>query len=134
MPWYPNLKRCAPAISVLSRLAHPMALADRDALAGPARVWESRTFYLATRHVGRRKGKEQSLINDVSAECERRGLPLPIEVKLLEIAGVANGGGLRARVRLRFATAIQGPLLLGRDSHQGGGVFFCLGRGGAADF
>jgi CRISPR-associated protein Csb2 len=114
-------------------LGRPTALADRDALTGPARIWESRTFYLATRHAGRRKGKEQALINDVSAECERRGLPLPMEVKILEFAGVANGGGLRARVRLRFATAIQGPLLLGRDSHQGGGVFFYLGRGGGAE-
>jgi hypothetical protein len=25
--------------------------------------------------------------------------------------------------RLRFATAVRGPLLLGRDSHKGGGVF-----------
>jgi CRISPR-associated protein Csb2 len=114
-------------------LGRPTALANRDALAGPARVWESRTFYLATRHASRGKDKKAALIRDVAAECERRGLPRPIEVEILEFAGVANGGGLRARARLRFATAIQGPLLLGRDSHQGGGVFFCLGGGGGAD-
>ena len=108
-------------------------ISDSAALAGPARVWESRTFYLATRHASRGKDKMAALISDVSTECERRGLPRPIEVEILEFAGVANGGGLRSRARLRFATAIQGPLLLGRDSHQGGGVFCYLDRDGGAE-
>jgi len=104
-------------------LGRPTPLADRDALAGPARVWESRTLYLATRHVGRRKDATAALIRDVTAECRRRGLPLPTEVEILEVAGVPNGGGLKARARLCFATMVHGPLLLGRNSHRGGGLF-----------
>jgi CRISPR-associated protein Csb2 len=63
------------------------------------------------------------LARDLSAECVRRGLPAPAAVEILECKGVANGGGLKARARLRFATAVHGPLLLGRDSHRGGGLF-----------
>ena len=61
-------------------------------------------------------------MHDLSTECVRRGLPRP-EVKLLASSAVPDGGGLVARAQLRFATAVQGPLLLGRDSHQGGGLF-----------
>ena len=61
-------------------------------------------------------------MRDVIAECERRGLPRP-EVELLELNAGPNGGGLAARVRLRFAVAIEGPIMLGRDSHKGGGLF-----------
>ncbi len=63
------------------------------------------------------------LARDVSAECVRRGLPAPAEVDILECKGIANGGGLAARARLRFMTAVRGPVLLGRDSHRGGGLF-----------
>jgi CRISPR-associated protein Csb2 len=104
-------------------LGRPVALSSLDALAGPARLWESRTPYLATRHAGRRKDATPALMRDVSAECVRRGLPAPAEVEILECRGIASGGGLAARARLRFATAIRGPLLLGRNSHRGGGLF-----------
>jgi CRISPR-associated protein Csb2 len=105
-------------------LGRPTGLGSHDALAGPARLWESRTPYLATRHAGRRKEAAAAMLaRDVSAECERRGLPAPVEVEILECKGVANGGGLKARARLRFATAVRGPLALGRDSHRGGGLF-----------
>ena len=101
---------------------HPAELTSGDPLIGPARVWQSRTHYRATRHVGRRKDLAASLIRDVIAGCARRGLPRP-EVELLEFSAVPNGGGLLAQLRLRFAAAIYGPLLLGRDSHRGGGLF-----------
>ena len=32
-------------------------------------------------------------------------------------------GGIRARFRITFSIAVQGPLLFGRDSHMGGGLF-----------
>jgi CRISPR-associated protein Csb2 len=108
-------------------LGRPTGLSNHDALAGPARLWESRTAYLATRHAGRNKDAAAMLARDVSAECMRRGLPMPLEIEIIERKGVANGGGLRARVRLRFATAVRGPLLLGRDSHRGGGLFAVCG-------
>jgi CRISPR-associated protein Csb2 len=105
-------------------LARPVGPSDADALTGPARLWESRTLYLATRHAGRRKDAATALARDLSAECMRRGLPTPTEVEVLECKGFPSGGGLVARARLRFAMAVHGPLLLGRDSHRGGGMFF----------
>jgi CRISPR-associated protein Csb2 len=103
-------------------LGAPMSLSDRDPIVGPACIWESRTLYSATRHAGRGKDAKAALVRDVAAECRRRHLPEP-QVEILEFSAVPNGGGLRARARLRFATAIAGPLLLGRDSHRGGGLF-----------
>jgi hypothetical protein len=101
----------------------PTPLAGCDRLIGPARVWESRTPYLATRHAGRRKDVAETLTSDLRVECERRGFPVPRVVELLETRGLPNGGGLKARAPLHFAVAIFGPLLLGRDSHVGGGIF-----------
>ena len=100
----------------------PAELTSGDPLIGPARVWQSRTHYRATRHAGRRKDPAAALIRDVMAGCACRGLPRP-EVEILELSAVPNGGGLSAQLRLRFAAAICGPLLLGRDSHRGGGLF-----------
>ena len=98
------------------------ALAAGDPLIGPACVWESHTPYRPTRHAGRGKDLDAAVVRDVIAECERRGLPKP-EVELLELNAGPNGGGLAARVRLRFAVAVEGPIMLGRDSHRGGGLF-----------
>lgn len=103
----------------LVRLPEPLA---GDPLIGPARTWESRTAYRPTRHAGRGKDPAAAVVRDVIAECERRGLPRP-EVELLELIAGPRGGNLAARVRLRFAVAITGPVLLGRDSHTGGGLF-----------
>ena len=98
------------------------ALAASDPLIGPAHAWESRTAYCPTRHAGRGKDLGAAVVRDVIAECGRRGLPKP-EVELLELNAGPNGGGLAARVRLRFAVAVAGPIMLGRDSHKGGGLF-----------
>jgi CRISPR-associated protein Csb2 len=61
------------------------------------------------------------LLRDIAAECTRRGLPKP-EVELLDLS-VGPRDGVVARLRLRFAVAVAGPILLGRDSHKGGGLF-----------
>ena len=98
------------------------ALAPGDPLVGPARIWESRTPYSPTRHAGRSKDPDAAVVSDVIAECEHRGLPKP-EVELLELNVGPNGGGLTARVRLRFTVSVAGPIMLGRDSHRGGGLF-----------
>jgi CRISPR-associated protein Csb2 len=108
-------------------LGQQTGLSSHDVLAGPARVWESRTPYLATRHAGRRMDAAAALARDVTEECVRRGLPSPASIEILECRGVANGGGLKTRARLHFATAIRGPLLLGRDCHRGGGLFATAG-------
>jgi len=103
-------------------LGRPHTLSGHDPLIGPARVWQSRTLYRATRHAGRRKDPAEALERDLVTECSRRGLPRP-EIQILEISAGPNGGGLLGRVRLHFVPAVRGPLLLGRDSHQGGGLF-----------
>ena len=98
------------------------ALAAGDPLVGSARMWESRTSYRPTRHASRGKDLKAAVVSDVIAECERRGLPRP-KIELLELNAGPNGGSLAARMRLRFAVAVAGPILLGRDSHKGGGLF-----------
>ena len=98
------------------------ALAAGDPLVGPARMWKSRTPYRPTRHAGRGKEMDAAVVRDAIAECERRGLPKP-EVELLELNAGPNGGNLAARMRLRFAVALEGLIILGRDSHMGGGLF-----------
>ena len=109
-------------------LGRPCALATGDPLVGPVRVWESRTPYHPTRHAGRGKNPDAAVVRDVIAECEYRGLPRP-EVELLQLDAGPNGGGLGARVRLRFAVAVAGPIMLGRDSHMGGGLFGTVDEG-----
>lgn len=108
-------------------LGLPATSATGDALIGPACVWESRTLYRPTRHASRGKEPAAALLRDVIAECERRGLPRP-EVELLELTAGPNGGGIAARLRLRFAVAVEGPIMLGCDSHRGGGLFAAVDK------
>ena len=103
-------------------LGRPFQPPHRDPLTGSASVWESRTPYRPTRHAGRGKNPKEALIADVFKECARRGLPRP-EVTLLKFESGPKGGNVRARLRLAFQVAIEGPLMLGRDSHKGGGLF-----------
>ncbi len=102
-------------------------LAAGDPLIGPARVWDSRTPYHPTRHAGRGKDMDAAVVHDLISECERRRLPRP-EVELLEFKAGPNGGNLAGHLRLRFAVAVEGPLLLGRDSHMGGGLFAAVNQ------
>ena len=98
-------------------------LDDADALVRPALCWESRTNYSATRNLKKRDDVTALLKEDVALECHRRGLPTPVSVELGDVEVGPKGGRPRARVKLRFATAVRGPILLGRDSHSGGGLF-----------
>jgi CRISPR-associated protein Csb2 len=102
--------------------AIPLQISPGDQrLNGPAQIWESHTEYRPTRHAGRGKDPGASLLRDVAAECQRRGLPRP-DIELLNLS-VGPKDGVSARLRLRFAVAIAGPIILGRDSHRGGGLF-----------
>jgi CRISPR-associated protein Csb2 len=105
----------------------PAALLTGDPLMGPAHVWESCTLYRPTRHAGKGEDPAAAVVYDAVAECQRRQLPRP-EIELLELNAGPNGGGVEARLRLRFAVAIEGPIMLGRDSHAGGGLFETLRR------
>ncbi len=94
-------------------------------LLGPARTWESRTPYCPTRHASRGKDAAAALISDVITECRRRGLPQP-GVEIVGCAAGPRGGHVSAHLRLDFAVAVEGPVLLGRDSHMGGGLFVAV--------
>jgi CRISPR-associated protein Csb2 len=105
------------------KLGPPAELCPGDGLIGPATVWESRTPYRPTRHARRRKDLPVAVSEDVIAECGRRALPRP-EIELLGLTTGPSGGGIAAHVRLRFSVVVRGPILLGRDSHFGGGLFW----------
>jgi CRISPR-associated protein Csb2 len=111
-------------LGVLALQASPL---DREVM-GPARDWESHTDYRPTRHAGRGKEPTAALLQDVVAECERRGLPTP-NVELLKLT-TGPKGSIAARLRLGFAVAVSGPILIGRDSHRGGGLFLVRRRSG----
>jgi CRISPR-associated protein Csb2 len=115
-------------LDVLRLALLPAAAAADDPLLGPAQVWESRTSYHPTRHARRRADPAGAVVLDVALECDRRGLPRP-QVELLQLAAGPRGGGLSARVRLRFEIAVRGPILLGLDSHHGGGLFYPTATG-----
>ena len=96
-----------------------------DPLLGPARTWETCTLYRPTRHASRGKDPAAALVDDVTTECRRRGLPEP-RVEVLALTSGPKGGRIFSRLRLHFALAVEGPILLGRDSHQGGGLFTAM--------
>ena len=98
-------------------------LNDGDPLLGPASLWIGRTPYIATRNLKKRDDPAAVVEADVIMECRRRGLPSPAEVEVLDVGSGPRGGRPAATLKLRFATAIRGPILLGRDSHTGGGLF-----------
>lgn len=96
-----------------------------DPLLAASRTWESLSPYHVTRHAKKVRADE-ALAIDLRAECRRLGLPAP-RVKVTEWRGV-SGVGLVGHARLTFEVAVQGPLLLGRCRHTGGGVFAAVSR------
>lgn len=98
-------------------------LLDEDPVLCASRTWESVTPYDVTRH-RRMADASQALTADVLAECVRCGLPTP-QITVLTARGAA-GRGLQARLRLTFATAVAGPVALGRSSLLGGGLFAAM--------
>jgi CRISPR-associated protein Csb2 len=111
-------------LGIVTLAMHPVGAED-GRLVGPARIWESHAGYSPTRPVRRGDDPPDVLQHDVAAECGRRGLPTP-HVKVLSYAGGANGR-IAAHLLLQFEVGVSGPLLLGRDSHQGGGLFLAKG-------
>ncbi|HPM84971.1 MAG TPA: type I-U CRISPR-associated protein Csb2 [Candidatus Anammoximicrobium sp.] len=91
-----------------------------DPLFRASRHWESATSYDVTRHA-KGIGAARAVAADVVVECQRRGLPVP-QVTIIETHG-QRGVGLMGRVSLSFAVAVNGPLLLGKSRHLGGGLF-----------
>ena len=98
---------------------------NEDPLFAASRTWESVTPYQVTRHT-KGVGAAEALSADLRVECRRRGLPTP-EVTPIESRGVA-GVGLVGGARLTFRLAVEGPIILGRSRHLGGGLFAGSGR------
>ena len=94
-----------------------------DPLLGPATLWTGMTPYIATRNLKKRDHPASVVKAVVLAECRRRGLPSPAEVEVLDVRSGLRGGRPAAMLELRYTTAVRGPMLLGRDSHTGGGLF-----------
>lgn len=92
-----------------------------DAAFAPAKSWRTLTPYVATRHQ-KRIGAVEALSTDVLEECRRRGLPEPRVVTVRAVRGMP-GIGLVGDLELEFATAVAGPILIGRNRHFGGGLF-----------
>jgi CRISPR-associated protein Csb2 len=103
-------------------LAPPEEPRDGSRAVGPATVWASATPYRPTRHPSRGQDAAGAIISDIAAECRRRGLPVP-RVELGAVRAGPKGGRPEAEARLAFSVAVRGPILLGRDSHLGGGLF-----------
>lgn len=100
-----------------------VSLDEADPMIGPAMAWAGMTPYLATRNLKKKRDPATVVSEDVTIECRRRGLPAPADIEVLEVSAGPRGGALNARLKLSFSTAVRGPVLLGRDSHAGGGVF-----------
>ncbi len=97
------------------------------ALMGPSRVWESATPYNPTSHARRHEDKADAAARDAIAECLRRGLPQP-GVEVLDFVAGPNSGNCGVRLRLSFSVAVDGPILIGQNSHSGGGLFTAVLR------
>ncbi len=105
----------------LLKLERAIINLDADPLFFPATVWTTQTEYSPTRYA-KRTSSEQTLIADVELEIRRRGLPKPEHIV---VTGVTKGpkGGLGGHLKLIFSVAVQGPILLGKTCHFGGGLF-----------
>src|SRR5579883_3061642 len=96
-------------------------LAPHDLLFGAARTWVSASPYRPARHPERGMNVEEALAADVLSECLRRNLPRP-RAEILSY-DIGPRGGIQARMRLDFAVTIDGPVALGKDAHESGGLF-----------
>lgn len=110
--------RAGPAGLLRLRAIDPVP--EEDPLLATANTWRSITPYTPTRHA-KALPPAEAVAEDVRRECRRRGWPEPS----CEIQDLRMGprGGISAMLRLRFAVARGGPILLGRSAHLGGGLF-----------
>jgi len=101
-------------------LFRSVPLEDHDVLFASGRRWRTVNDYLVNRH-DHGRDLHSVIVNDVRAECARRGLPSPHVDVLLTSA--VKGTGIFAKLDLTFAVEVAGPILLGRNRLLGGGLF-----------
>lgn len=97
---------------------------EGDPLFARSPTWESLTPYRVTRHE-KLNHAAAALESDLLAECRRAGLPRP-EIEVTKTFA-EPGAGLSGLATLKFRAAVEGPILLGRDRHFGGGLFISAG-------
>ncbi|MFO0947029.1 MAG: type I-U CRISPR-associated protein Csb2 [Planctomycetota bacterium] len=85
-----------------------------------SRTWESVTEYVVTRHL-KADSANAAFATNLQSECRSIGLPTP-SVRVLWVGSI-SGLGLCGRVSMLFPTAVEGPIILGRNRHIGGGLF-----------
>ncbi len=89
---------------------------------GNGRVWTTVEAYRPTRHPRRNQPIPSFIERDIRTECARRSLPRLASVEFLS-ASEGVRGGLIVRLTIAFVQPLWGPLLLGRESHFGAGLF-----------
>lgn len=107
---------------------HARPIEGGDPLIGPSMAWSCTTPYVATRNLKKQDDPTHAIQSDVMVECRRRGLPGPTGMDVAKLQVGPRGGRPTAMVTLRFAVPVRGPLLLGRNSHSGGGLFHAAQR------
>ena len=107
-------------LGVVSLQAVP--LDEDDHMMHSAKTWRTTTPYLATRKVGQGEDANAVLVEDVAMECRRRGLPTPSWIRAT-VSQSGPGSSPMGELVMSFATPVRGPILLGRNSHRGGGLF-----------
>ncbi len=98
----------------------PAGVDPEDRLVRPSRVWRSVWPYRVQRHGT--SGATDTLVADLRAACAAAALPAPTSIEVLELSSGA-GRALEGRVQVTFNVAVEGPLMLGRSRHLGGGLF-----------
>ncbi|NOZ51634.1 MAG: type I-U CRISPR-associated protein Cas5/Cas6 [Gammaproteobacteria bacterium] len=106
----------------LFNLAEPVQVSADDGLFKSSKNWCSVTAYVPTRFPkGAKERYPQHIVADLLNECARRGLPTP-DVTITNLIKEPRGR-VAAYLQLNFSKKISGPIILGRTSHKGGGVF-----------
>ena len=109
------------------RLLPPQAPAETDPLTSPSRWWRTVTPYMATRNVKKKSQRLDTFFRlDLAAECNRRGLPAFRRANVHAPSVGPRGGNATAHIEIEFVTVITGPVMLGRTSHSGGGLFHAV--------
>jgi len=126
-----------PPVDLLFQAAGPIDQVAPE-LCRPARRWRSHTPYLPVRHP-RRQSLDEYLAADVAAELGYRGRPPAVATRADPVGRLPDRWATEFRryrltermnksrpglgLRLEFAEAVAGPLLLGQLSHFGYGTF-----------
>jgi CRISPR-associated protein Csb2 len=114
----------------------PPIMLQRSTWTGPARVWASVTPLVFHHHPKRKEGDAERLISEA---FDSALLPRPEEIVIRSVSTHAGAGHAtavppydiggesmcryQAHVTVRFAEAVEGPMLVGRGRYRGYGLF-----------